>query len=76
MLHSFILNHFNLKCCVKLTVVLKDLFGDGFAIWYAKDRMEHGPVFGSKDLFSGIVEDYQLFCRSLYTSMYCYIAHF
>jgi mannose-binding lectin 2 len=32
----------------------KDLFGDGFAIWYARDRMIAGPVFGSKDLFSGL----------------------
>lgn len=32
----------------------KDLFGDGFAFWYAKDRMIAGPVFGSKDLFSGL----------------------
>ncbi|CRK88215.1 CLUMA_CG001996, isoform A [Clunio marinus] len=32
----------------------KDLFGDGFAFWYAKDRMIVGPVFGSKDLFSGL----------------------
>jgi len=32
----------------------KDLFGDGFAFWYAKDRMVTGPVFGSKDLFSGL----------------------
>ncbi|GBP27712.1 VIP36-like protein [Eumeta japonica] len=32
----------------------KDLFGDGFAIWYVKDRMQTGPVFGSKDHFSGL----------------------
>lgn len=32
----------------------KDLFGDGFAFWYAKDRMVVGPVFGSKDYFSGL----------------------
>ncbi|CAG0920774.1 unnamed protein product [Notodromas monacha] len=32
----------------------KDLFGDGFAIWYTKDRLISGPVFGSKDLFSGL----------------------
>lgn len=32
----------------------KDLFGDGFAIWYAKERLVNGPVFGSKDLFSGL----------------------
>nr|CAG4635504.1 EOG090X07L3 [Artemia franciscana] len=32
----------------------KDLFGDGFMIWYTKDRMEGGPVFGSKDFFTGL----------------------
>lgn len=32
-----------------------ELFGDGFAIWYAKDRMQPGPVFGSKDYFHGLV---------------------
>lgn len=29
-------------------------FGDGFAFWYAKDRNTMGPVFGSKDYFSGL----------------------
>lgn len=32
----------------------KDLYGDGLALWYVKDRMIPGPVFGSKDLFSGL----------------------
>jgi len=32
----------------------KELFGDGFAMWYAKDRNELGPTFGSKDFFSGL----------------------
>ncbi|XP_053690729.1 vesicular integral-membrane protein VIP36 [Sabethes cyaneus] len=32
----------------------KDLYGDGMAIWYAHDRLEHGPVFGSKDHFQGL----------------------
>ncbi|KYM95094.1 VIP36-like protein [Cyphomyrmex costatus] len=32
----------------------KDLFGDGFAIWYAKERMKPGPVFGSRDYFQGL----------------------
>ncbi|XP_064599814.1 vesicular integral-membrane protein VIP36-like [Liolophura sinensis] len=32
----------------------KSLFGDGFAIWYTRDRMQPGPVFGSKDFFSGL----------------------
>ncbi|XP_023246014.1 vesicular integral-membrane protein VIP36 isoform X2 [Copidosoma floridanum] len=33
----------------------KDLFGDGLAIWYAKDPNQPGPVFGSKDYFNGLV---------------------
>ncbi|KAL5021298.1 hypothetical protein ScPMuIL_000453 [Solemya velum] len=33
----------------------KNLFGDGFAIWYVKDRMQTGSVFGSKDYFVGLV---------------------
>ncbi|XP_059488920.1 vesicular integral-membrane protein VIP36 isoform X2 [Neocloeon triangulifer] len=32
----------------------KDLYGDGFAIWYAKDRMVGGPVFGNRDFFQGL----------------------
>ena len=38
----------------KVTGSTKDLFGDGFALWYARDRMVPGPVFGSKDHFSGL----------------------
>ncbi|XP_049880800.1 vesicular integral-membrane protein VIP36 [Pectinophora gossypiella] len=32
----------------------KELFGDGFALWYVRDRMQTGPVFGSKDYFHGL----------------------
>ncbi|KAK9501260.1 hypothetical protein O3M35_012003 [Rhynocoris fuscipes] len=32
----------------------KDLFGDGMAIWYAKERMKPGPVFGNQDYFHGL----------------------
>lgn len=32
----------------------KELFGDGFALWYTKDRLGDGPVFGNKDYFSGL----------------------
>lgn len=32
----------------------KDLYGDGFAIWYAKDRMVPGSVFGNMDYFQGL----------------------
>jgi mannose-binding lectin 2 len=31
-----------------------ELFGDGFAIWYTKHRLELGPVFGGKDYFVGL----------------------
>ncbi|CAE1244903.1 LMAN2 [Acanthosepion pharaonis] len=32
----------------------RTLYGDGFCIWYVKDRMQLGKVFGSRDLFSGL----------------------
>ncbi|KAF4530601.1 hypothetical protein B566_EDAN006807 [Ephemera danica] len=32
----------------------KDLYGDGFAIWYGKERMITGPVFGNMDYFNGL----------------------
>ncbi|XP_053976550.1 vesicular integral-membrane protein VIP36 isoform X2 [Hylaeus volcanicus] len=32
----------------------RDLFGDGFVIWYAKERMLTGPVFGNQDYFQGL----------------------
>lgn len=32
----------------------RDLFGDGFAIWYAKERMKIGSVFGNQDYFQGL----------------------
>ncbi|XP_037574883.1 vesicular integral-membrane protein VIP36-like [Dermacentor silvarum] len=32
----------------------KELYGDGFAVWYAREALELGPVFGSKDQFSGL----------------------
>ncbi|GFZ48585.1 hypothetical protein JCM24511_06333 [Saitozyma sp. JCM 24511] len=31
-----------------------NLFGDGFALWIAKDRAKVGPVFGSVDYFNGL----------------------
>ncbi|XP_064630591.1 vesicular integral-membrane protein VIP36-like isoform X2 [Lineus longissimus] len=31
-----------------------DLFGDGMAIWYSKERMNLGPVFGNKNGFTGL----------------------
>ncbi|XP_071441798.1 vesicular integral-membrane protein VIP36 isoform X2 [Hetaerina americana] len=32
----------------------KELFGDGLAMWYAKERMLPGPVFGNADYFQGL----------------------
>ena len=48
------MRNWELQVHFKVTGTTKDLFGDGIAIWYAKDRMNHGPVFGSKDHFSGM----------------------
>nr|KAF6480606.1 lectin, mannose binding 2 [Molossus molossus] len=32
----------------------KNLHGDGIALWYTRDRLMPGPVFGSKDNFHGL----------------------
>ncbi|ELK30947.1 Vesicular integral-membrane protein VIP36 [Myotis davidii] len=32
----------------------KNLHGDGIALWYTRDRLVSGPVFGSKDNFHGL----------------------
>ncbi|XP_074188651.1 VIP36-like protein isoform X2 [Rhinolophus sinicus] len=32
----------------------KNLHGDGLAVWYTKDRMQPGPVFGNMDKFVGL----------------------
>ncbi|XP_028827101.1 lectin, mannose-binding 2-like a isoform X2 [Denticeps clupeoides] len=32
----------------------KNLNGDGLAIWYTKERMQNGPVFGNVDMFTGL----------------------
>ncbi|XP_023220156.1 vesicular integral-membrane protein VIP36-like [Centruroides sculpturatus] len=32
----------------------KELYGDGLAIWYAKDPLQLGRVFGSKEIFHGL----------------------
>uniref|UniRef100_A0A3Q3F9W4 Lectin, mannose-binding 2 n=2 Tax=Labrus bergylta TaxID=56723 RepID=A0A3Q3F9W4_9LABR len=32
----------------------KNLHGDGIALWYTKDRLHPGPVFGNQDQFLGL----------------------
>ncbi|CAK9299216.1 unnamed protein product [Gordionus sp. m RMFG-2023] len=32
----------------------ENLYGDGMALWYVKDKEEKGPVFGSRDNFTGL----------------------
>ncbi|KAG7234756.1 hypothetical protein INR49_004000 [Caranx melampygus] len=32
----------------------KNLHGDGIALWYTKDRLHPGPVFGNRDQFVGL----------------------
>nr|CAG4651889.1 EOG090X07L3 [Triops cancriformis] len=46
--------NWELQVQFKVTGKGKDLFGDGMVIWYAKERMQPGPVFGSKDFFHGL----------------------
>ncbi len=46
--------NWELQIQFRVTGTTKDLFGDGFAIWYTRDRMQTGPVFGSRDYFSGL----------------------
>ena len=48
------LRHWELQVQFKIHGEGKDLFGDGLAIWYAKDKNHLGPVFGSKDYFQGL----------------------
>ncbi|KAK0486482.1 legume-like lectin family-domain-containing protein [Armillaria novae-zelandiae] len=38
----------------KVTGESNNLYGDGLAIWLTKERAEPGPVFGSKDSFTGL----------------------
>lgn len=30
------------------------IVGDGFAVWFTKERAEMGPVFGNRDRFEGL----------------------
>lgn len=30
------------------------IVGDGFAVWFTKERAETGPVFGNRDRFEGL----------------------
>jgi hypothetical protein len=46
--------NWELQIQFKVTGTTKDLFGDGIALWYTRDRMQNGPVFGSRDMFSGL----------------------
>ncbi|KAI4462129.1 vesicular mannose-binding lectin [Holotrichia oblita] len=46
--------HWDLQVHFKTHGRGKDLYGDGFAIWYAKDRLQNGPVFGNNDHFHGL----------------------
>lgn len=47
-------SNYHLQLIVFFFICHQQLFGDGFAIWYARDRLVTGPVFGSKDHFMGL----------------------
>jgi len=46
--------NWELQVQFRVSGTTKDLFGDGFAIWYTRDRMRSGQVFGNQDHFSGL----------------------
>ncbi|KAJ8316938.1 hypothetical protein KUTeg_004842, partial [Tegillarca granosa] len=46
--------HWELHVQFKVHGSGKNLFGDGMAIWYTKERLQLGPVFGNKDYFTGL----------------------
>ncbi|XP_026683225.1 VIP36-like protein isoform X1 [Diaphorina citri] len=48
------MNNWEVQITLKIHGKGKELFGDGMAFWYVRDRMEGGPVFGNKDFFSGL----------------------
>lgn len=52
--HPVRVRNWELQVQFRVSGSTKDLYGDGFAIWYTKDRMQPGDVFGSKDYFSGL----------------------
>lgn len=48
------MNNWEVQITLKIHGKGKELFGDGMAFWYVRDRLQSGPVFGNKDLFSGL----------------------
>ncbi|KAL1450142.1 hypothetical protein WDU94_002592 [Cyamophila willieti] len=48
------MNNWEVQLTFKIHGKGKELFGDGMAFWYTRDRMEAGPVFGNRDFFSGL----------------------
>eukprot|EP00731_Ephydatia_muelleri_P020522 Em0013g249a len=43
----------------------KNLFGDGFAFWYTKEKGELGPVFGNRDYFTGLGVFYDTYSNQM-----------
>lgn len=48
------MNNWEVQISLKVHGKGTELFGDGLAFWYTKERMVGGPVFGYKDFFSGL----------------------
>ncbi|XP_065192636.1 vesicular integral-membrane protein VIP36-like [Sycon ciliatum] len=48
------MRHWEIRVSFMVHGAGRSLYGDGFGIWYAKDRMQFGNVFGNQDKFSGL----------------------
>ncbi|EIW71811.1 hypothetical protein TREMEDRAFT_16819, partial [Tremella mesenterica DSM 1558] len=46
--------NFEIEIEFKVDGKAHNMFGDGFAIWFTKERATFGPVFGSADKFTGL----------------------
>ncbi|XP_072029842.1 vesicular integral-membrane protein VIP36-like isoform X2 [Amphiura filiformis] len=46
--------NWEMHCHFKVHGQGKSLYGDGFALWYTKDRMRAGDVFGNQDYHTGL----------------------
>ncbi|KAK3816354.1 MAG: putative lectin family integral membrane protein [Benniella sp.] len=49
------------------------LVGDGFAVWFTKERAEMGPVFGNRDNFEGVGIFFDTYANARQTFSFPYV---
>ncbi|KAG0275502.1 hypothetical protein BGZ95_008721 [Linnemannia exigua] len=47
--------------------------GDGFAVWFTKERAETGPVFGNRDRFEGLGIFFDTYANGRHTHSFPYV---